>query len=518
MSVRRNTVAHQQERSGADVQIEVRDLGPIANGKVDLRPLTVFVGPSNTGKTYMSILIYALHQVLGGFRLFPPIPSRIYRYLYYRAQGDRSRFYEPFLSKDDRSQLLSKLVDIETPFMYHDLPVRLRKELNKMREFGAELELELNRCFDSVRLSELIRTSSSENNIKISLNTPSSGNIFWQINMNLSDEQSTVSGDFNDFVLIPEIDRYSRSREDRGSLIPFVRDGSIFSVIGKMADIMSPTGKRVRPSDIHYLPAARSGIMQSHRVIASSLVGRSTRAGLERFPALPAFSGVMADFMQQLIMYPSERRNRVSRPTRQILNQIATELEAGTLGGLVGQEPSPGGYPEFIYRPDGTTKDVSMTRASSMVSELAPVVLFLRGVLGIGDTLIIEEPESHLHPEAQTQVAKTLARLVRAGVRVLITTHSDWLLKQIGILIREGELEEQTGKPPSESALPSALHPSEVGVWLFRQDGTEQGSTIQEIPFDRSEGVEPEEYYDVAEELYNRSADLQNRLEESRDP
>ena len=153
-----------------------------------------------------------------------------------------------------------------------------------------------------------------------------------------------------------------------------------------------------------------------------------------------------------------------------------------------------------------------------MISELAPLVLFLTGVIHVGDTLIIEEPEAHLHPAAQTQVAMTLARLVRAGVRVLITTHSDWLLKQIGILIREGELEEQLGKQPSESALPSALHPNEVGVWLFRQDGTDQGSTIQEIPFDRSEGVEPDEYYDVAEELYNRSADLQNRLEVSSDP
>ena len=56
-------------------------------------------------------------------------------------------------------------------------------------------------------------------------------------------------------------------------------------------------------SGTHYLPAARSGIMQSHRVIASSLVTRSTRGGLERFPELPTFSGVMADFLQQLILY-----------------------------------------------------------------------------------------------------------------------------------------------------------------------------------------------------------------------
>ena len=176
----------------------------------------------------------------------------------------------------------------------------------------------------------------------------------------------------------------------------------------------------------------------------------------------------------------------------------------------------PGGYSDFAYRPLGTEQDIRLTRASSMVSELAPVVLFMRGVIRIGDTLVIEEPEAHLHPAAQTRMAVTLARLVRAGVRVLVTTHSDWLLKEIANLMREGALAEQTGTRKRESTLPSMLHPDEVGVWLFRQDRADQGSTVQEIPFDRSEGVEPPDYDDVAEQLYDRAADLQNRLEESR--
>ncbi len=245
--------------------------------------------------------------------------------------------------------------------------------------------------------------------------------------------------------------------------------------------------------------------MQTYRVTTSSLVKRATRVGLDRFPEIPALSGVIVDFMEQLILYRSERQ-------ADRLDQIATDLEANTLGGVVRLAPSPSGFTEFVYRPHGTKGHVRMTRASSMVSELAPVVLFLRGVLAIGDTLIIEEPEAHLHPAAQTHVAVALARLVRAGVRVIITTHSDWLLKEIGNLMREGVLAEESG----ETALSAALHPREVGVWQFRHGPEERGSTIQEIPFDRSEGVEPPEYDDVAEALYNRSANLQNKLEESR--
>ena len=45
-----------------NLELEVNDFGPIIAGKIDLRPLTVFVGPSNTGKTYLATLIYALHK------------------------------------------------------------------------------------------------------------------------------------------------------------------------------------------------------------------------------------------------------------------------------------------------------------------------------------------------------------------------------------------------------------------------------------------------------------------------
>ena len=54
----------------------------------------------------------------------------------------------------------------------------------------------------------------------------------------------------------------------------------------------------------YYLPAARSGIMQSHRVIASSLVARSTRAGLEPFPEVPTLSGSRSGLScNRLILY-----------------------------------------------------------------------------------------------------------------------------------------------------------------------------------------------------------------------
>jgi len=48
------------------IELEVTDFGPIVEARIDLRPLTVFVGPSNTGKSYLAILIYALHKIFSG--------------------------------------------------------------------------------------------------------------------------------------------------------------------------------------------------------------------------------------------------------------------------------------------------------------------------------------------------------------------------------------------------------------------------------------------------------------------
>ena len=158
-----------------------------------------------------------------------------------------------------------------------------------------------------------------------------------------------------------------------------------------------------------------------------------------------------------------------------------------------------------------------------MVSELAPVVLYLRQTVRKDDVLIIEEPESHLHPAMQTAFAKVLARIVKAGVRVIITTHSDWFLEQIGNLMRISDLpeHERDGIPGIDDS-DELLDFNDVGAWLFKpsQDIT-QGSKIEEIKLDRESGRFEVDYDAVREELYDQGTAVYNRLQrakESRDP
>ena len=49
-----------------NLRLAVKNFGPIREGEVEFKPLTVFIGPNNSGKSYMATLLYALTQALTG--------------------------------------------------------------------------------------------------------------------------------------------------------------------------------------------------------------------------------------------------------------------------------------------------------------------------------------------------------------------------------------------------------------------------------------------------------------------
>ena len=475
-----------------NVHINVKNFGPIEAAEIDLRPLTVFVGESNTGKTYLAALIYALHQHFEGFSQLPWADSTAYYFGFVRRSRDRYPQKRQEEIEQEILEVLEKLNTPERPFKFSDLPqqVRTRPEskLTDKEDFTNELE----RCFDLEDDSKLIRfTGNRRNEMNVSLLVREGDQTCWDFEMQADGSaKPTITGHINpDMTLLAPNDAMRKTEFHE------------ISDVDRLLRTLST--RRWRTGDSYYLPAARSGIMQSHGVIATALIKRATRIGLDRFE-VSTFSGMIADFLEQIVNY-KERKGQSNR-----IRRVAEQLEAELLEGKIEVERATSeAYPEFLYRPEQAEEALRMSHSSAMVSELAPLVLFLRGIVGRGDLLIIEEPESHLHPDLQTKIAHILARLVRAGVRVVITTHSNWLLQQIGNLIREGELQ-KLGESTSESA--DYLKAEEVGAWQFYKN-----EPVTERPFDLVEGIEPEDHLDIAEDLYNRSAGLQNRIEQTKE-
>lgn len=54
-----------------------------------------------------------------------------------------------------------------------------------------------------------------------------------------------------------------------------------------------------------------------------------------------------------------------------------------------------------------------------------------------GHTLIMDSPEAHLHPSAQSEMGRILARMASAGVQVIVESHSDHLLNGIRLAVKE---------------------------------------------------------------------------------
>ncbi len=89
----------------------------------------------------------------------------------------------------------------------------------------------------------------------------------------------------------------------------------------------------------------------------------------------------------------------------------------------------------LYYVPKGKRVKLSMDESSSAVRSLLHIGFYLRHVAQPGDLLMVDEPELNLHPENQRRVARLFARLVNLGIKVFITTHSDYIIKELNTLI-----------------------------------------------------------------------------------
>ena len=90
---------------------------------------------------------------------------------------------------------------------------------------------------------------------------------------------------------------------------------------------------------------------------------------------------------------------------------------------------------ELYYTPKGTRRKLTMVESSSAVRSLLDLSFYLNCIAEKGDLLMIDEPELSLHPENQRRIARLFARLVNLGVKVFITTHSDYIVKELNTLI-----------------------------------------------------------------------------------
>ena len=87
------------------------------------------------------------------------------------------------------------------------------------------------------------------------------------------------------------------------------------------------------------------------------------------------------------------------------------------------------------FTPHGSRVKLNMGESGSAVRSMLDIVIYLRHMAKRGDMLMVDEPELNLHPENQRRMARLIARLIDLGIKVFITTHSDYVVKEPNTLI-----------------------------------------------------------------------------------
>ena len=509
----------------SSIRLEASNFGPIVDAKVDLRPLTVFVGPGNTGKSYLAILIYALHQFFG--RVSPPRPMVFTDYPFFHGSIFRQYTEQPNGNIDihsgwrmfeDWSVQLSSLKENadtleEVP---SDLADIVRPHLQPTEKWNDRMSRELARCFGREDPYWLIRRGQD---LQARFSIAPGGKLehsgAWKYEFTLTGDElnSThsvseatafnMNGAFIEYLVRFSDFPRSGKQDDDGPQRPnrlwkaFVAD--LTDAVG--TTMVDPISHRA-----HYLPANRTGVMHSHQTVVASMVSRAPFAGLGPDISVPNLSGVLTDFLVQLLSLGSKHPQR----TTERESGWEKAIEDGILSGTIQTDRSDADYPGFSYQPHGWEDRIPLMNSSSMVSEIAPIVLYLRQVVAIGDVLIIEEPESHLHPAIQVELVRQLARVVKSGVRIILTTHSEWILEALANLVHLSDVEDAQRTGPLKEE--PALDREDIGVWLFEQQPDRLGSRVKELPLDVDLGGFASKYDQIARQTYNRWADIENLL------
>jgi predicted ATPase len=139
----------------------------------------------------------------------------------------------------------------------------------------------------------------------------------------------------------------------------------------------------------------------------------------------------------------------------------------------------------YIYTyGDNTTSEYSPLSVGFGVTYVLPIIVSILKAKS-DDLIIIENPESHLHPAGQSKIAELCAIASANGVQIIIETHSDHFLNGIRIATKK-----------------QILKPEDTNIYFFRKDKDELETKIDEINIDKEGGIDsyPKGFFDQMDE------------------
>ncbi len=429
------------------MKITIRKLGIIQEAQIDLKPLTILVGPNNAGKTWLA---YALFGILSLYswdkyveayiegklsETYQLLDSALQKVL--REGNATIDIYE--FADNEGEKYFQKIADFAQKWM----PDLTRTQLITFDEMRISLDLtEAKEAFlEQIKLSSL-RTSIAGGALRI---RKRKGEKTVYIYTSESDKRQITeklpAEDIRERVIRDVLKILHQSLYPNVYVLPTERAAFILFRFGSRRRARAPflADEKVRNA----LDALAKAIQQ-----LPELEGADLNAIID--PDARVVTGPVGFFLSSMDYVfdmgtkEVEQRGKSAKDNPQIQRymQLSRILEQQILiGGLNFSTPEPEPRRDLLFHPSpDIALEIPIT--SSMVKELAPLVLYLRYMAQPNELLVIDEPEMNLHPEAQAKMIEFLAMLVRAGLHVLVTTHSSYMVDHLVNLIQAAEHEQ----------------------------------------------------------------------------
>ena len=438
-------------------------------GKVELKPLTVFVGPNNSGKSYVARLVHVIIRSLSDGSFFSKFDFNMRKKLdkmFEQARDDLDR-YSTTVSIAPDAETLQTMVD---PYI--------------KRHFATELR-------------NLVRTGAEKSRLQITCGAINASLNFSEEGVHFSVPGQEINLRFR-LVAGPDdtcrvVDRDSHLEVQVGRITK--SESSILA-----CDIAQHLyGPQLSNMGAFYLPTSRSGMLQAYGSLKRLTETNILRPDIQK-SYLPGAVMEFIDFIDSCGMVDTGPFAVVARD----LEKDLLHGEVNLVDSLLTRE--------ITFKQNN--REFSLYESSSTVLDLAPLILCLKHMVGHNSLLTIEEPETQLHPHNQVILARCIVHLIRMGLNVLLTTHSQFLLEELSHLLEAARL------APKQRKLVGLreddyLSPSDIAVYAFEM-GT-NGTKIRPLDMSAEDGIEQEEFVRVSMMQYDQLQKLRRWVDDNQE-